>query len=125
VAVVHETTPFTLTVEDINGCKNSDIVIIFVDEDIDPRNVLFIPTAITPNGDGVNEEWNIGKLELYPDNEVTILNRWGDVLYKAAPYSVSWDGTYKGTPVPDGTYYYLIQLNNVNKTLNGPLTVVK
>ncbi len=125
VATVFETTPYTLVVTDERGCKDDDTVVIIVDRDLDPREVLFIPNAITPNGDGVNETWNILNLDLYPDNDITILNRWGDVIYKTAPYLDPWDGTYKGTPVTDGTYYYLIKLNNVNKTLNGPLTVVR
>ncbi|HXH19813.1 MAG TPA: gliding motility-associated C-terminal domain-containing protein, partial [Chitinophagales bacterium] len=125
LATVFETTPYTLIVSDGYGCKDADTVVIIVDEDLDPRDVLFIPNAITPNGDGVNETWNIRNIDLYPNNDITILNRWGDVIYSSAPYLVAWDGTYKGTPVPDGTYYYLIKLKDVNKTLNGPLTVVR
>lgn len=125
LATVFETTPYTLLVSDANGCKDLDTVVVIIDREIDPRDVLFIPNAITPNGDGVNEAWNIRNLELYPDNQITILNRWGDVILDAAPYLVSWDGTYKGTSVPDGTYYYLIKLNAIGQTLNGPLTVVR
>jgi len=125
LATVFETTPYALLVSDANGCKDLDTVVIFIDREINPRDVLFIPNAITPNGDGVNEEWNIRNLDLFPNNQITILNRWGDVIYDSTPYLVSWDGTYKGTSVPDGTYYYLIKLNDIRQTLNGPLTVVR
>ncbi|GIV32549.1 MAG: hypothetical protein KatS3mg031_0084 [Chitinophagales bacterium] len=125
IATVFETTPYTLITTDEYGCKAADTVVIYVDENIDPRNVLFIPNAITPNGDGVNEVWNIRNIELYLNHEIIILNRWGDVIFSSSPYSTPWDGRYKGTPVPDGTYYYIIKLKDVNKVLNGPLTVVR
>lgn len=125
LATVFETTPYELLVTDGNGCKDRDTVVVIIDREIDPRDVLFIPNAITPNGDGVNEVWNIRNLELYPNNHITILNRWGDVIMDAAPYAAAWDGTYKGVSVPDGTYYYLIKLNDIGQTLNGPLTVVR
>ena len=125
LATVFETTPYQLIVSDGNGCKDRDTVVVIIDKEIDPRDVLFIPNAITPNGDGVNEQWNIRHLELYPNNKITVLNRWGEVIYEDTPYLAPWDGTYKGTPVPDGTYYYLINLKDIGQTLNGPLTVVR
>jgi len=41
---------------------------------------------------------------LYPNNQLTILNRWGHVVYKAAPYQNNWYGTFEGKDLPDGTY---------------------
>ncbi len=125
IATVFETTPYTLIVSNEFGCKGADTVVVFIDEDIDPRNVLFIPNAITPNGDGVNDVWNIRYLELFPNNEIIVMNRWGDIVYSLNPYTIPWDGRYNGNPVPDGTYYYIIKLKDVSKVLNGPLTVVR
>ncbi|MBK8566730.1 MAG: gliding motility-associated C-terminal domain-containing protein [Saprospiraceae bacterium] len=69
------------------------------------------PDGFTPNGDGMNDEFIIPELEdpdAYPDNELTVFNRWGDVVYHANPYrNRDWDGG----GLPAGTYFYIIRLN--------------
>ncbi|CAN5333419.1 hypothetical protein BH09BAC1_BH09BAC1_08070 [soil metagenome] len=125
LANVFEDTKFFLTTTNEYGCKAMDTVWIRTSGEIDPREVLFIPNAITPNGDGTNDNWNIRNLHLYPDNEIIILNRWGSEMYRQGPYSRNWDGTFKGTESPAGTYYYLIKLNNIGEVLTGPLTVIR
>lgn len=125
LANVYEDTEFFLTVGNEYGCRAVDTVWIYTSAEIDPRIVLNIPNAITPNGDGVNDNWNIRNLQLYPDNEIIILNRWGSEMYRQGPYTRNWDGTYNGTPSPAGTYYYLIKLNNIGEVLSGPLTVIR
>jgi gliding motility-associated-like protein len=85
-----------------------------------------IPNVITPNGDGLNDVMIID----YPFNstdraELYIYNEWGHLIYDAKPYlnAKAWDGTYKGNPVPDGTYYYVFTINDaVHK---GFVTVIK
>jgi len=73
--------------------------------------------SITPNGDGSNEKWIIRGIENYPDNRVLIFNRWGDHIRDFAGYDNKtkvWDGTNDSfKPVPDGTYYYIIKIANV------------
>ncbi len=125
LANVFEDTKFLLTVTNEFGCKAGDTVWIYTSPEIDPREVLFIPNAITPNGDGANDNWNIRNLSLYPNNEIIILNRWGSEMYRQGPYTRNWDGTYNGTESPAGTYYYLIKLDNINEVLTGPLTVIR
>jgi gliding motility-associated-like protein len=66
---------------------------------------------ISPNNDGKNDVWTILNLELYPENSVTIYNRWGNVVYEASPYKNDWNGTFKGNaaePLPAATYFYVI-----------------
>lgn len=76
-------------------------------------NVLFFPEFISPNGDNSNEFWDLGDLASYPDNELTIMNRWGDALYHAQPYNNEWNGqSNMGIPsitegVTDGTYFFV------------------
>lgn len=69
------------------------------------------PDGITPNGDGKNDIFIIPELEAdpdaYPNNELTIFNRWGDVVFHAKPYRNDWDGG----DLPAGTYFYIIRLN--------------
>ena len=89
------------------------------------------PNGITPNGDGVNDELVFDDLlktdENYPDNEIIIFNRWGDVVYQAKPYLNNWAGTNKnGDGLPHATYYYILRLNIANgKILRGDVTILK
>jgi len=75
---------------------------------------IVIYNGFTPNGDGTNDKWIIENLENYPDNEVLIFNRWGDKLLYMEDYdntTVYWDGNNdQGKPLPDGTYYYVINI---------------
>ena len=57
---------------------------------------LIIPNAISPNGDLINDVWNIGMIELYPSMEVKIFNRWGQSIWRSEKgYPRPWDGTSK------------------------------
>jgi gliding motility-associated-like protein len=77
----------------------------------------FIPNAFTPNGDGVNDTWVVPGIEAFPENELFVYNRWGDLIYQAAPYKNDWAGqTNKGImggdKVVDGTYFYVLNTND-------------
>jgi gliding motility-associated-like protein len=77
--------------------------------------------VISPNGDGINDTWVFGGLERFTNNKVTIFSRWGDVVYKANGYdnvNVVWNGEFnngKSGIVPDGTYFYIVELGNGSK----------
>lgn len=73
-----------------------------------------IPNAISPNGDGKNDVWKLEFLDLlFPLAHVEIYNEWGQMLFESDGYDVPWDATVaSGELVPDGTYYYLIDLND-------------
>jgi len=86
---------------------------------------IVIPDAFTPNGDGVNDIWNITALQGYPGCTVTILNRYGVVVYNSNGYPKAWDGTYNGKALPVGTYYYIIDLKNGRKKLAGSVTILR
>ena len=72
--------------------------------------------GITPNGDGKNDHWDIEGIEFYPDNNVLIFNRWGDKVWENKGYNnidIVWAGINKeGLDLPDGTYFYVVTLNN-------------
>ncbi len=117
---------YYLTVWDDKGCMDYDSLRILVRDK--PLVKFFIPDVITPNGDGYNDYWHIRDLERYTDNSVQIINRWGDEVFYEKPYSQSWVGRYKGEPLPEGTYYYIIYVkDNEGKEVrfDGPLTIVK
>ena len=112
VASPNSTTLYTLTVVDQWGCTSSDTVSILVE--------VPIPSAITPNGDAVNDFFIIDKIENLPSNTLTIFNRQGNVVYEASPYTNNWDGRGKnGAELPDGIYYYVFDLGQGETPLNG------
>ncbi len=83
------------------------------------------PNAFSPNGDGVNDLWVIPGLELYPKAALTVFNRAGMVVYQSKPYSSSWDGTFKGSPLPVGTYYYIIERGMGFEVLSGSIQLIR
>lgn len=94
------------------GCVDSTSALITINtvtQEID----RLIPNAISPNGDGKNDVWKLRFVRLlYPNAVVDIYNRWGQQVYHSQGYEIPWDGTMDGEPLPDGTYYYVIDLNN-------------
>lgn len=76
------------------------------------------PDIITPNGDGLNDALIFSDLDCgaspvqFLNNEITIVNRWGDVVFKMKNYDNTWEGTNQnGQPLPEGTYYYVLRLS--------------
>jgi gliding motility-associated-like protein len=86
---------------------------------VGPEVNIVIHNVITPNGDGKNDKWIITGIENYPENSVMVFNRWGDKIRSFTGYdnqSNSWDGTnWQNDPVPDGTYFYIINIDRVGK----------
>ena len=102
-------------------CRQAKLVITVTKEVI-----IQVPGGFSPNGDGKNDGFVIKGLEYYPDNELVIFNRWGDEVFKAAPYRNDWDGqsqgkglTLYGTQLVEGTYFYILTLDKDTKPLKG------
>lgn len=91
----------------VAGCEFTDQVTVEVIRLINP------PNTFTPNGDGKNDLWEIPGMADYPGAQVVIHDRWGQVVYRSTGYRDPWDGTAKGRPLSVGTYYYHIQLNQL------------
>ena len=83
-----------------------------------------IPGGISPNGDGVNEYWDIQGLEDYPNATVTVFNRWGQKVYSGTSQDPAWDGTTNGRECPTADYYYIIDLGDGQK-FSGVVTLKK
>ncbi|MBI5914487.1 MAG: HYR domain-containing protein [Bacteroidetes bacterium] len=77
-------------------------------EIVDDKECL-ITTVITPNGDGINDIFEISCVGSFPKNTLIVFNQWGDKVYDAAPYENDWQGTYEGRDLPDGTYFFIFQ----------------
>ncbi len=89
-----------------------------------PSANIYIPNTFTPNGDGINDTWDINNLNTYSKVTVEILNRYGTRVYFSNNYAVPWDGRYNGAKVPEGTYYYIIT-GVSNKPLTGYVAVIR
>lgn len=112
-----ETTVFALTAEE-NGCTLTDYVIVTIEEGLE------IPNTFSPNGDGVNDTWEIDGLEMYPDNQMAIYTRWGQKVFETSAYSnlKAWDGENHRETV----YYYVLDLNDDSNTqYKGTITVIR
>ena len=81
-------------------------------EVVDHEEEFYVPSAFTPNGDGDNDVWIIDELFYFPDNKLIVFNRWGTTIFEVDGYQNDWDGTYKGDPLPEGTYYYFLDLGD-------------
>jgi gliding motility-associated-like protein len=86
---------------------------------------IVIPNTFTPNGDGVNDKWDIQNLSDYQNSMVSIFDRYGGEVFSSKGYANPWDGTIKGRPCPVGTYYYLINLNDGTPPLSGFVALIR
>ncbi|WP_277235496.1 gliding motility-associated C-terminal domain-containing protein [Hymenobacter sp. YC55] len=114
------TTTYTLTGGE-GGCADSDQVTVVV------RPPIRIPNAFTPNGDGRDDTWQIEFIEQFPDNTVTVFNRWGNKIFSANNYSRAneWRGDINGQPAPVGTYYYVVVTKGpLGKSYSGSITIL-
>ena len=113
-------TRYVLMVTDDKGCTDSDTVSIFVK----PDYKFTVNNILTPNGDGFNDVWLIENIMNYPNNEVIIFNRNGQVVFQANDYKNDWEGTFNGSPLSDGTYYYVVKFTDSEIILKGSITVL-
>ena len=68
-----------------------------------------IPNAFTPNGDGINDQWIIENIDVFPQAHIMVFNRWGQLVYDAIEGSELWDGTYNNKLLPACSYIYVIK----------------
>jgi gliding motility-associated-like protein len=110
---------YTLTVTSADGCIISDEVFVKV------LKTPTIPNTFSPNGDGVHDKWEIKYLNSYPGCTVEVYNRYGQLVFRSTGYNQAWDGTFKGKPLPAGTYYYLINPKNGRKQMSGFVDIIR
>ncbi len=111
---------YTITVTSIDGCIATDSIKVFV------RGKLMIPGAFSPNGDGINDVWNVPLLHTLLNARIEIFNRAGQMIFNSVGYQQPFDGKINGKPVPVGTYYYLIDPNDgINGRRSGTLTILR
>jgi len=116
------TTTYTLLVTDVNGCTSVDFVTITIVRTVKPND------GLSPNGDGINDIWEIPNIEAFPGALVEVYNRWGEVLFSTTDYpNNKWNAKYNGKELPVGTYYYVINLKSVMQPdpITGPITILR
>ena len=102
------------------ACKSLDSVYVVVGP---------VPyDAISPNGDGLNDEWEILDISSYPTADVQIFNRWGSLIFSSTGENYNnnkWNGEHEGKLLPVGTYYYTINLKDGSELQTGAVTIVR
>lgn len=124
VATPKVTTNYTLTVTEQNGCVSSDNVLVTV-----IPYCVKVMNAFTPNGDGINDKWLVTNGAACTKQIIAkVFNRYGELVYSNENYNNDWDGKYKGKPVADGTYYYVLQYRLINGNsipVKGDVTILR
>ena len=118
------TTTYTITGTAANGCVSTDnTVITVIPYCVKPMN------AFTPNGDGFNDRWLVTSGGACTQQVIAkVFNRYGELVYSNDYYNNDWDGKYKGKPVADGTYYYVLQFRLINGNsipVKGDVTILR
>jgi gliding motility-associated-like protein len=109
-------------VSSYNNCSASDTINI---SPCKPLNYLLIPNVFTPNGDGVNDVWQIGGMQYFPKANVKIFDRWGRMIFNSEPgYPKPWNGERDGKPLPMDAYFYIIDLKDGAEPHRGSVTLV-
>jgi gliding motility-associated-like protein len=113
-------TTYTLHITSNVGCGTAaDDVFVRV------YKKVVVPNAFSPNGDGINDKWEIKSLITYPDSETSVFNRYGQPVFVAKGYSNPWNGKYNNSALPVGTYYYIIDLKNDLPKLSGWVMILR
>jgi gliding motility-associated-like protein len=112
--------------ESLNGCESPPASISVTINQCD----IVIPTAFTPNGDAVNDEWILSKIDsVFPENVIKIFNRWGNLLFQSSKGSYEanpWKGLYNGEVLPISSYYFIIEYNKEGKeAATGTVSIIQ
>ncbi|WP_210462090.1 ice-binding family protein [Rufibacter roseolus] len=90
----------------------------------DAGTEIVIPTVFSPNGDGINDTFVIRNLLNFPDNDLTVYNRWGNEIYKTKSYKNDW----RATGLEEATYFYVLRVRGCDgkdQVFRGPVQVVR
>jgi len=110
----------SVTVMDNNGCTEDTIFEIAV------MSAECVPNVFSPNGDDTNDTWRLENTFLYSDSEVSVYGRYGKLLFQSIGYASPWDGkNKKGNDVPDGAYFYSIEIGHDYDAIKGSVTIVR
>ncbi|HXB40481.1 MAG TPA: gliding motility-associated C-terminal domain-containing protein [Bacteroidia bacterium] len=119
-----QTTAYYLTVTDVNGCKSTDSMVVYVDlKCYDP----FIPTAFSPNADGKNDVLYV-RSNCLENFTFKVFDRWGEKVFESSTLNFGWDGTFRNTPVNAGVFVWILEgflSNGKEVKKHGSTTVIR
>jgi gliding motility-associated-like protein len=104
-------TTFSLQVTNTEGCTNTGVAIVKV------YKPLLMPTAFTPNNDGLNDVYRIPPNVLLDLGDFSIYNRWGNRIFSTKNITKGWDGKIDGKPTNSGVFIYIISGNSGGKQI--------
>jgi len=113
----------TLDIETNNGCLDHTEKMITIHPDF----VVYTPSGFSPNGDGLNDVFEVKGIGL-KKFKLQVFSRWGELVFESDNIEDQWDGKYNGEFVPTGTYVYTIKYTSMldkDKVLEGTVTVLK
>lgn len=110
---------YKLSAVSVFGCSAEGYVRVKV------VNGIFVPTAFTPNNDGINDYWTIPYLDPQLNATVMLFNRQGQLVYKTTGGTVQWDGTIDGVAQPSGVYVYIVQFPRARPMMKGFVTLIR
>ena len=119
VSTPNDNITYQLILTGKGNCSISDTMLVTV------MKTPAIPNAFSPNGDGINDTWEIKYLNTYPGCVVQVFDRDGQPVFNSVGYNVNWDGTFNGKPLPVGTYYYVINPKNGRSLMSGSVTILR
>jgi gliding motility-associated-like protein len=119
VATPQQTTTYRLRVSTANGCYSEGDITVTV------FPIIETPNGFTPNGDGVNDTWELKDINAYPTCEVIIFNRYGREIFRSRGYTQPWNGRWNGEALPSATYNYIIKLHPEIKDRSGSVTIFR
>ncbi len=96
----------TLIVQNTLGCEDTSARVVWAV----PEFLIYVPNAFTPNQDRLNEGFAPRATPYYRKYSMTIVDRWGEVVFQTDRLDQSWDGTYKGISCSGGVYLYVIDV---------------
>ena len=100
-----------------SGLNDNNDTIAFSFEAQNCKNAVFIPTAFTPNGDGINDEWRIIFLKgfvCYDDFDLTVFNHNRQLVFESSSISDTWNGKQNGLTAPLGVYHFVAHYKEQN-----------
>jgi gliding motility-associated-like protein len=101
---------YSVTVTNESGCIEQGSV------NVKEPEAIKLPNTFSPNGDGFNDFYVIKGIQGYPDSQLDIFNRWGNLVYSKKGYTNDWNGlSNNGSELPDGTYFIVVDLNMEGK----------
>jgi gliding motility-associated-like protein len=117
-----ETTTYIVEAIDLNGCKASDSVLV----EIEDKHIVIPTNVITPDGNGINDTWYIENIDAYPQSDLKVFNRWGEIVYSSKGYLNNWKGkNMNGDVLPDGTYIYIISFPDTDINYTGTINILR